>query len=1691
MSDDPKTDTVSPMMEGLQLCSATDASRPDEKRAESRESNPDPEKSSPVSNPVQDCSNQPMASRPTPEREEHIMLQDDVDCDCFLAELRERKLACEKRNEEEVSRLKATKVETKNIPIKQLEAALARAAQEKELNRHMIKESNLRKKVFLHYATHIEAELLDLAEEPQNHSTSEVIKSLRARFLRECRRYECGLPIFAHRLGIMETVQSSQVCVLVGETGSGKSTQLVQYLHEAGYASNGLIVCTQPRKLAAISLAEHVSREVREVVGGTYGYVATQGRQSLRTRVLFMTDHTLLNECIADPNLGKFSCLVIDEAHERSIHTDMLIALVKRCLPNRPDLKVIITSATIDPTLFSAYFGGTEACPIIMVPGRTYPVDVSWRWEGEGEGGQAKKAMVERDYVSDAVGKVYEIYVGRRNKPGDILVFLTCPAEIERARVLAREALKSEAVVLPLHGKLQPEDQQKVFHPAEDGKRKVVFSTNVAETSVTIPGVVYVVDTGLAKELCYDPQRNTNSLEIRPISKSSADQRRGRAGRTCPGECHRLYSEADYALMRDNSVPEIMRVTLALAVIKLYEFGIADVNSFEFVESPDRRALEEAQKNLEFLGAIERGRLTQLGRKMAMLPLDPNLSKVLFDAIREGIGVEGAAAVSVSTLSGRVFFRPESAESREESESAKLPFCQQSGDQMTHLHTFFQWSRQEPGRRNEWCVKNYVNAKSMRMVREMVKELSFILKEKCGVVLPLVEGIPSLERADQLLPKIFFHAFLQNICVHLGHDRVGYWSERLPDQQLVIHRGSSLCSLGSVPKCVVYERTQKTSQHFLLQALPVHEHWIQEVLASGKLSQHPAEASLFQYYQVSTSERLTFVNLGPRLSWKLFQAYPHDRSRVVPEFAHFEVRPVFEHLKDRGVMRVFVQACHHDEVCEKIGRFIEASKRELEGESFECGLTSNNDDVKMRIGLGGCIQSVLMPGDFQSLVVRGLHQTQIQSAQSELEAFGSCTFTVSSDRRGTKLVAKFEEASNAARALKHHFTSFPASGVKILVDRERSDNCFQLKVEWWRRQRRDYAYINFDESVFYSRVYFSFGGPYLDCKTGLRFDKTRKSIKVSGIRNLTTEEQIRSAFLSYLPPSCGDIEFSVFFQFSAAFEETERIYSDQRECLDTFLSRFAPQNSYYVSFAPLQSTKVLYKAFVNFSDPDTFCEMFRQFRGRSELVAFDEDDQVGISEDENDETVTCSDAETSTTVVEIDKYRVELSLYSSTRYTRQVFSVIKPAVERIQRHYSSKRTKIECSPDRWGNTYVKLTTSDHSAFRRVKGALAKAVEPEVVSFLEDRENQYVSTISFQQRVQEIQEKTSTVIKINSSSLIASNLAIYGTKERCEAAREEIIIHVRTALHGGGKGGEGEGMVECFEVDLRKQGPGLMKHLVEKYGTDVAGIAAEIDGIVATKLVPRRQVLTLFATEAGYQAFIHAEVEAYRPKGVSPQQQQQEERSEDATSTDECCVCLGARAKLFYRLEYCGHVYCKECIEQQLQPTSITFPVTCAAQDCERQLVWRDFESLDRDKVKRWREVASASLKAYVAKHTDKLHECITPDCRMVYVASEEGRRFVCRQCGVSTCTKCHTAWHEGFSSCVVYKKHEELQEWIRVDPKNRKTCPKCSAPIEKTGGCQHVACTQCDSHICWHCLELFPTSTDCYDHLNARHGGFF
>ncbi|KAH3898856.1 related to Pre-mRNA-splicing factor ATP-dependent RNA helicase PRP22 [Saccharomycodes ludwigii] len=524
-----------------------------------------------------------------------------------------------------------------------------------------------------------------------------------------------SLPVYKMRQELIKSIIENQFLIIIGETGSGKTTQITQYLYEDGFAVNGKVIgCTQPRRVAAISVAKRVAEEMDCFVGEEVGYtIRFEDETSNRTRIKYMTDGMLQREATIDPLLQNYSVILLDEAHERTVATDVLFALLKRAAKERPhDLKIIITSATLDSEKFSNYFND---CPIVKIPGKTFPVEVMY----------SKTPQI--DYIESSLDTVMNIHI---NEPeGDILVFLTGQEEIDTCcEILYERFTKLEAVldkkliILPVYSALPNEIQSKIFEPTPPGSRKVIFATNIAETSITIDGIYYVVDPGFSKINTYNPRIGMEQLIVTPISQAQANQRKGRAGRTGPGKCYRLYTEtAFYNEMLPTAIPEIQRQNLSNTVLMLKTIGIDDLINFEFMDPPPKTAIIYALEELYHLQALdEKGGLTELGHKMAQFPMDPELSRsLLASAMVYNCSEEIMIIISMLSVQN-IFYRPK--DHKSEADRKRAQFVHVYGDHLTLLNVYRKW-RLNLHISKKWCNDNYLHERHLKRAHDVYLQL--------------------------------------------------------------------------------------------------------------------------------------------------------------------------------------------------------------------------------------------------------------------------------------------------------------------------------------------------------------------------------------------------------------------------------------------------------------------------------------------------------------------------------------------------------------------------------------------------------------------------------------------------------------------------------------------------------------------------------------------------------------------------------------------------------------------------------------------------------------------------------------------------------------------------------------------------------------------------------------------------------
>lgn len=543
-------------------------------------------------------------------------------------------------------------------------------------------------------------------------------------------RYDDSLPIAAKRDEIKAALEKHQVLVIAGETGSGKTTQLPKICLEIGRGVHGLIGHTQPRRLAARSVATRVAEEIGTPLGELVGYQVRFEDQSKDSSLIkLMTDGILLAETQHDRFLERYDTIIVDEAHERSLNIDFLLGFLKTLLPRRPDLKVIITSATIDLQRFSEHFDGA---PIVEVSGRTYPVETWYRplaAEIDEDGNRVEDDLTVDQGILAALDEItaHEQSVGKR--PGDVLVFLPGEREIRDAAEVLRKANLKFTEVLPLYARLTPAEQQKIFQPRPG--RKIVLATNVAETSLTVPGIRYVIDSGTARISRYSYRAKVQRLPIEAVSQASANQRKGRCGRVEPGICIRLYSEEDFLGRPEFTDPEILRTNLAAVILQMLHLRLGDIQDFPFIEPPDGKAISDGFNLLQELSAVNReNQLTPMGRQLARLPIDPRLGRMLLEAAQQGSLAEVlivASALSVQDV------RERPADRQQAADQAHAQWKDPDSDfaALINLWRGFEEKRQELGSNplRTWCRKNFLNYLRLREWRDAHRQLTLIARE--------------------------------------------------------------------------------------------------------------------------------------------------------------------------------------------------------------------------------------------------------------------------------------------------------------------------------------------------------------------------------------------------------------------------------------------------------------------------------------------------------------------------------------------------------------------------------------------------------------------------------------------------------------------------------------------------------------------------------------------------------------------------------------------------------------------------------------------------------------------------------------------------------------------------------------------------------------------------------------------------
>ncbi|XP_077982513.1 putative ATP-dependent RNA helicase DHX35 [Glandiceps talaboti] len=625
------------------------------------------------------------------------------------------------------------------------------------------------------------------------------------------------LPIFKHRNHILYLVEKYQTVVIVGETGCGKSTQLPQYLSEAGWTAQGYVVAvTQPRRVAAVTVANRVAEERGAVLGHEVGYAIRfdDCTDPSATRIKFLTDGVLVREMMSDPLLRKYSVIMIDEAHERTLYTDIIVGLLKKIQKKRKDLRIIISSATLDAEAFRDFFNNNDTndsskdtATILTVEGRTYPVDIFYA------------VSPVPDYIKETVDTIFKIH--KTEPSGDILAFLTGQEEVEnvvssvreQARHLSDKHMKMR--VLPMYGGLPSSEQMRVFERTGKNTRKVVIATNIAEASITINGIVYIIDCGFVKLRAYNPQTGLEGLVIIPVSQASAEQRSGRGGRVRSGKAYRLYTEEDFHKLPKSAVPEMQRTNLSTVILQLKCLGIDNVLRFNFLSPPSSNAMIRGLELLYALGAInDSAKLAEpLGVRMAEFPLDPMFAKIVLVSGDFGCSDEILTITAMLQVQN-IFLSP--SKQKAAAEKAKRNFSVAEGDHITLLNVYEAFIQHNKSSR--WCHENYLNYRGLTRatsIREQLKKIAKKFKIKMvsseGDVDPICRCIVSgfFANAARLHPSGSYRTVRDDYTLHIHPTSVLY-----PEKP---------------PKWVVFNEILQTNKDYMRDVTVIDASWLYEL----------------------------------------------------------------------------------------------------------------------------------------------------------------------------------------------------------------------------------------------------------------------------------------------------------------------------------------------------------------------------------------------------------------------------------------------------------------------------------------------------------------------------------------------------------------------------------------------------------------------------------------------------------------------------------------------------------------------------------------------------------------------------------------------------------------------------------------------------------------------------------------------
>jgi len=1455
-------------------------------------------------------------------------------------------------------------------------------------------------------------------------------------------------------------------CLILGETGSGKTTQVPQFLYQKINLSNDRIICVQPRKIAAKSLAKRVAEELGVELGGKVGYQVGPKKSSktnsrdiehddclynYNTKILFVTESILLkkiaNECKSKKRskfFGNVRAILLDEIHERSLFSDLIFGMLKTTfLDLYPDMKIFLASATVDVEKFRRYF---DNCRDIKIPGRTFPVQIIY------------KPMFEENYVEGGIEVLKEIMdkkkKGDPNYHGHMIMFLTGVDEMEEVNDLIKNLTKKfindfndNYVVYFLHGRLSNDEQKTIFDTTET-RTKIILATKLAESSITIDGVKIVIDSGYDKDSYYDSKKGINILEIDWISKASAQQRAGRAGRTAPGICYRLYSEDTFYRLEASKKPEIAKVNLDIALLRIIDFGFNNPLVFPYFEPPEKQVIKNTLKALSILGALDsNNKITSEGKFMMEMSTEPRKTKAIIQACQRDCFDEVLEILAMEAHERSLFFIPQDKEERKKFRKSRIgddgPF---QSDHLDFLHIYQIWKNQTKNSTSEWAKKNYLKTRTLENVKRMVidlkKEVSF-MRMKNQEIEELLKPNTKMLDPKQLkisILKCLTASFLLGLAKFSGIRNLGFMNI-LDGFLFQLHISSNqkeyqpqITDISK--KFVIYSQMENPKGLNLAKTISfVDSSWLDDETIIPLHFKNEFTSCLKKNY-IYEQTHFELPSWAIRKFKTMFRHRIDQWVNIMEQENH-----IVKVIPSTDTMMTFV---HSKNIQGQIIQFYNILKKEFDVEIAKESIVYNLNDTNYIpiIKDGLVISDILLPKEYITVSYNylppNLSKEQVMIALKLQEKYVHYV-TVNSQGDHTSGNIRFldkktaeiffeRNQQNIHRKVLELQPIYPYSGNKMLLE-----SC-QIKATFTLSKSKCEARVSFENEYDAEKALHRLSrNSMIDgSKVSVKVDKKNPSSFFIKDLNPLTDEDILKNYVN------GDLSLPkivVFREDSRSFNDEDRFMFNS--LFTKYLTPDEIQNMYFTFKQSKNGHRV--KGFVSLPS-----------REIAEKVVNENDGKAGV--------------------FGTQRLRIKVENSTTLKVKKNIFIIMEWVLHRRAQEIKERNPEVEIcidtsekvkNPEKSQSFYkIKVRSKNFGLNRNIANQFERLLKGEEFYGNNHEDEMKLFTVEMKEFYQKYQNQT------NKNAQVLYIEWDYATKKVVlHSPWTEVVKKAKNAIQ------------EALDSNIKFECIDIRTYNIKKIRSSLATHFLDDEGFSDVKFDYIKKKLFI----KGDQKYI----------GEWKNWLSQFLLSNVTQSPLSCPICFEELKDNFCVLYNCLHKFCKECFTQHVESEAQKPTISCPIPDCKKIIALKDIkEVLSTHAI---HKIIDQHILLYMRAKSNIYKNCPTPDCKYIYLAGAE--TFKCEGCTESYCVKDPNSTHKEHpgETCRQFKNNNDVEKKFQemIQKGEIKIAKCCKIPVSKVEGCNHITCKQCQKHYCWECLAVFDTADETYRHMGECRGRRF